>query len=73
MKAGGAHPSRVKRVPLVAAGARPEVTLAGRPTAEWAPDARPGRVEALLLVKLAIQGHGRCVGVIREGAHASPL
>jgi hypothetical protein len=39
----------------MAAVTSPEVILAGRTTAERAPDARAGRVEALLLIRLAIQ------------------
>ena len=57
----------------MAASAKPAVVLAGRPTAEGAPDARAGRVEALLLVKLAIQNHGGFREFIREGAHVRLL
>src|SRR3984885_2444828 len=39
MEAGGAHPASVEGVPLIAATTRPAVILAGRPTAERAPDA----------------------------------
>ena len=59
IKAGGAHSTRVERVPLMTTGARQEVFLAGRPTAEWAPDARAGRAEAFFLVEFAIQNNGR--------------
>jgi hypothetical protein len=65
-----AHCSRIKSVPLMAAATRPTVVLAGRPAAERASDARAGRVEALLLIRLSIQNHGRFGGVIREGAHS---
>lgn len=54
----------------MAAGARPEVFLAGRPTTEWASDAGGIGVEALILLSLAIQ-HNRLV--MPEGAHAPLL
>ena len=69
----GAHSSRIKRVPLMAARARPAVLLVGRPTTEWTSNAWAGRIEAFLLIKLAIQNHGRFRGAIREGAHAPVL
>src|SRR5438105_2023159 len=34
-----AHASAIERVPLIAAGSRPAVVIAGRPAAEWAADA----------------------------------
>ena len=46
--------------------ASPEIVLAGRPTTEWASDARAGGAEALFLIGLAIQNAGGFVGVIRE-------
>ena len=70
MEALRAYSPRVESVPLMAAGASPKVFLAWRPIAERAADARAGRIEALLLVRLAIQDHGRFGGVIREGTHA---
>ena len=73
VNAHGADSSRIEGVPFMAAGARPAVVLAGRPTAEWASNARAGRTEALLLVKLAIQNNGRFGGVIRERAHVPVL
>jgi len=73
MEACRAHSSRVKRVPEVAASTGPAVVLAGRPTAWGTSYARAGGVEAFLLIKLAIQNHGRFGGVIREGAHATVL
>lgn len=42
VKAGWAHASRIERVPLIAADARPFVLLAGRPAAEWTANARTG-------------------------------
>jgi len=69
MQAGGADASSIECVPLIAAGAEPEVFLAGRPTAEGAPDSRAIGVEVFLLVGLAIQNHG----LMREGAHAPLL
>jgi hypothetical protein len=68
VEASRADSPRVERVPLVAAGARPAVVLAWRPAAEWASNAGAGRVEALLLVKLAIQDNRL---MMREGAHAA--
>ena len=73
VEAGGAHSSRAERVPLMAAATRPAVVLAGRPATEGAPDARAGRVEALLLVKLAIQNDGGFREFIRQGTHAPLL
>jgi hypothetical protein len=48
MQATGAHSSRVERVPSATAGTEPRVVLAGRPPAEWAPDARRFRFAGLL-------------------------
>jgi hypothetical protein len=48
MQAGGANTSRVERVPRMPPGARPEVVLAGRPTAQRTTDARAGSVAALV-------------------------
>ena len=62
--------SPIKRIPLVAAGTRPAIVLVGRPTTEWTSNAWAGRIEAFLLIKLAIQDHRRFGGVIGEGAHA---
>ena len=42
-----AHASAIERVPLIAAGSRPAVVIAGRPAAEWAADAGAGRIEIL--------------------------
>ena len=69
MKTGGAHSSRVERIPFMAAATRPAVVLAGRPTTEWASNAWAGRVEAFLLIKLAVRDNRL---VMREGAH-TPL
>ena len=55
VEARRAHASAIERVPLIAAGSRPAVVIAGRPAAEWAADARAGRVVALLLLRLPIQ------------------
>ena len=44
----------------------PAVFLAGRPTAERAPDAGAIGVEALILLRVAIQNHGL---VMREGSY----
>ena len=70
VQAGGADAPGVERVPRMPARARPEVVLAGRPSAEGAADAWAGRVEAFLLIRLAIQENRL---VIREGAHSSIL
>ena len=70
MEAGGAHSSCVERVPLMAAGARPAVVLAGRPTTERAPNARAGRAEAFFLIEVAIQDNRL---VMRDGGHAPLL
>jgi hypothetical protein len=40
VEAGWADASRVEGVPLIPALAKPLVFFAGRPAAEWAPDAR---------------------------------
>jgi hypothetical protein len=60
-----ANSTGIKRVPFIPTGARPAVVLAGRPAAERASNARAGRIEALLLIRLAIQDRR----VIREDAH----
>jgi hypothetical protein len=73
METRGAHSSRIERVPLMTAATKPAVLLAGRPAAERRSNAGAGRVEAFLLIKLAIQDHGRFGGAIREGAHAPLL
>jgi len=57
MKARRAHASGVERIPLVAARARPAVFLARRPATERAANMRAGRVEALLLLNLAIEDY----------------
>jgi len=41
----------------MAAGAGPAVVLAGRPATQWTSDPWAGRVEAFLLIKLAIQNN----------------
>jgi hypothetical protein len=69
LQARRADAPRVEGIPFVAAGAKPFVFLAGRPTAKRAADARAGRVWALFLIGLAIQDAGGFVGVVREGAH----
>jgi hypothetical protein len=66
VEAGGAHSSRIERVPLMTAATRPEVLLAGRPAAERTSNAGAGEVGALLLIGLSIQDHGRFGGAIRE-------
>jgi hypothetical protein len=70
VEARRAHSSRVKSVPRVAAATRPAVVLAGRPAAERASDAGAGRIEAFLLIRLAVQDHR---SVIRKDAHATVL
>ena len=57
MNARGAHASGVECIPLVAAGARPAALLAKRPATERAANTRAGRVEALLLLSLAVQNY----------------
>jgi hypothetical protein len=52
-----AHSTRVERIPSVAAATRPQVILTRRPSADRAPDARAGGVEAFLLSGLAIQSY----------------
>ena len=69
MQAGWADASGVERVPLVPAGAKPFVVLAGRQTAERVPNTWTGRIVALLLLSLAIQ-NSRVGGIVRDGAHA---
>jgi hypothetical protein len=64
MKAGGAHASRVEGVPLIAAGAEPLVLLAGRPTAERAPNAWAEWIVALVLIWSAIYYDARFGGVV---------
>jgi hypothetical protein len=73
VEARRAHFSGIKGVPLVAAGARPAVILAGRPAAKRASYPRAGGVGAFLLIRLAIQNHGRFGGAIWDGAHATVL
>jgi hypothetical protein len=50
-----AHSSGIERIPLIAAGASPDVFLAGRPAAARASDARRGWIVALLFFEFAIQ------------------
>ena len=50
MKAGGAHSSRIERIPSVAAVTRPHVILARCPSAEWASYAGAGGLKALVLI-----------------------
>ena len=52
---GGAQPSAVKSLPLMPAFATPAVFLAGRPATERAPDAGAIGVEAVILLRVAIQ------------------
>jgi hypothetical protein len=66
VETGWADASRVKGVPLVAAGAKPFIFLAGRPPAKWAADTRVGGFVTLLLLKLAILNDGRIGNVIQE-------
>ncbi len=73
MEACRAHSSGVKGVPQVAAATGPAIVLAGRPTAQRASYAGTGWLVALVLIRLAIQNHGRFGGVIWEGAHATVL
>ncbi len=54
-KQAGAHSSGVERVPLTAEVASPAVFFAGRPTTKRASYARAGRVNALVLIEVAIQ------------------
>ena len=63
MQARWADASRVERVPFVTAGARPQIVLAGRPTAERAADARWFRSAGFLLfLSLALWNDDRVVG-----------
>jgi len=48
VQAGGADAAGVERVPIVAAGARPEVAFSWRPAAQRTTDVRPGSVAALI-------------------------
>ena len=66
VQASWAHASCIERVPFTAAGARPFIFLAGRPTAKRAADAGVGGVEALLLVKVTIQDDGGFGGLTQE-------
>ena len=54
----------------MAAATGPAVVFVGRPAANRASNAGAGGVEALFLVEVAIQNHGRFGSVIREGVHA---
>src|SRR5262249_51597673 len=61
METDRAHSSSVEGVPFMAAGAKPAVVLARRPTTKRASNAPSFRFVALLLRKLAIQDiHGHC-------------
>jgi hypothetical protein len=53
-QAGGAHSTSVECVPMMAAGARPGVFLAGRPAAQGTADLRPRWPEILFFTKLGI-------------------
>ena len=68
VEARRAHASAIERVPLIAAGSRPAVVLAGRPAAERAADAGAGRIEALVESGVAVDYGGG--GVVRSEAHA---
>ncbi len=59
VKAGRADAARIKRVPLVSAGAEPIVLFAGRPAAQRATDARAG-IMALLFSKHTFQNVRFC-------------
>jgi hypothetical protein len=67
MEARRAYPASVEGVPEVAAIARPEIVLAGRPTTFGAPDARAGGVEIFRLIGFTIKNNSELV--VREGAH----
>jgi hypothetical protein len=67
METGWADTSRVKAVPLVAAGAKPLVLIAGRPAAERAPDARAGGVAAFVESGVAVDDGARTIS--REDRH----
>ena len=67
VQARGADASGVECVPLIAAGAKSSVFLAGRPATLWTPDARATGVEALFLVEFSIH---RDRLVILDGEHA---
>jgi len=54
LKASGTYPSGVERIPLMSAGAGPEVILARRPAAEGTSNARAGWLEIPFLLNLAI-------------------
>jgi len=63
VKARGADPASIERVPLIAAGAEPSVFLAGRPAALRATDARRLRSAGLsLFLNLALWNNDRIVG-----------
>jgi hypothetical protein len=47
-KAGGTYPTRIERVPYMAARARPEVAFTRKPAAKRTPDARAGSVTGLV-------------------------
>jgi hypothetical protein len=57
VKTGWADAARVERVPFVAAGAKPFVFLAWRPTPARAADAWVGGTLAFLRVEFAIQNN----------------
>ena len=61
MKAGRADPAGIECVPLMAAGAGPDIVLAGRPSAERAADARAGRIGVFLVAGFAIDDGRRIV------------
>src|SRR5947208_15662770 len=67
-----AYSPRIECVPEMAAVASPAVFFAVRPTTKRASYARAGRVNALVLIEVAIQDGGR-FGRIREGTHAQLL
>jgi len=44
MEAGRANPARVERIPVMPAGARPAIVIAGLPATKGTPDARAGGI-----------------------------
>ncbi len=71
MKAGWADSSRIERIPLLAAGARPAILFARRPAAERAADAWAARLMDRLFIQFVINNNGGLV--ILNGEHASIL
>jgi len=61
METRRAHPSRIERIPRMAAVTRPSVFFAGRPTTEWTSDSGAEGFTALVESRIAVDYGGSLV------------